>query len=96
MANDAAVLRTAAAIVEVQSQQGRPHLMGLVNRLLALAADLTPARPGEQAAGAIRAALSPAMAPRSDPGRDQASAPTEAATGSQTGAQQGWGLDARP
>ena len=51
---------------------------------------------GVQAAGAIRAALSPAMAPRSDPGRDQASAPTEAATGSQAGAQQGWGPDARP
>ena len=47
-ASDAAVLRTAAAIVEAQSQQGRPHLMGLVNRLLALAADLTPARPDQE------------------------------------------------
>lgn len=37
-----AQLRAAAAIVEVQAQQARPHLMGLVNRLLALAADLTP------------------------------------------------------
>lgn len=41
MASDAAVLRAAAAIVEVQAKT-RPHLMALVNRLLALAADLTP------------------------------------------------------
>ena len=47
-ANDAAALRAAAAIVEAQSQQGRPHLMGLANRLLTLAADLTPARPDQE------------------------------------------------
>ncbi|WP_131104040.1 hypothetical protein [Ornithinimicrobium sufpigmenti] len=41
MASDAAVLRAAAAIVEVQAAT-RPHLMALVNRLLALATQLTP------------------------------------------------------
>lgn len=38
---DAAVLRAAAAVVEVHAKT-RPHLMGLVNRLLALATQLTP------------------------------------------------------
>lgn len=45
MVGDAATLRAAAAVVEVASRDGRPHLMGLVHRLLELAADLTPARP---------------------------------------------------
>lgn len=44
MAGDAATLRAAAAVVEVQAVT-RPHLMGLVNRLLALAAQLAPDRP---------------------------------------------------
>ena len=38
---DAAVLRAAAAVVEAHAKT-RPHLMSLVNRLLTLAADLTP------------------------------------------------------